>query len=218
MQGHRRLPRLRRIAPAVLALLAAPSLASAQTPAAAGNPALYPAEKVLAAFATACSGVENPAVLRASALAAGWKEISPDPASQVGRLIAAGMGEIAKDPETKILPGLVLTRIVEGRELFLVASGVEIEALRAYGCRIYDFSAPAAISPEELERWAVRKPNDSQSQQGAVRHVWNPGLKPGHMEMEVSFVPQDAPIRREPLFASLSGLIFTATAMEPIEK
>jgi hypothetical protein len=200
---------------ACLAWLAAASPAAAQG-ADAGT--AYPADKVLAAFATACSGVEVPAVMRASVLAAGWTEIVPEPASQVARLIAAGQAEVRKDGEIKILPGIVASRTVAGRGLFLVGSGIELGKLHSYGCRVYDFAATEAVTAEALERWAVRKPNDTQAQAGAVRNVWNPGLKPGHMEMEVSFVARDAPIRREPLFSALSGLAMTATAMESLDQ
>jgi hypothetical protein len=129
-----------------------------------------------------------------------------------------GQAEASKDAEIKLLPGIVARRTVAGRDLFLVGSGIELGKLHSYGCRVYDFAATEALTAEALKRWAVRKPNDAQAQAGAVRNVWNPGLKPGHMEMEVSFVAQDAPIRREPLFSALSGLAMTATAMELIEK
>ncbi|HEX8225910.1 MAG TPA: hypothetical protein VF605_19055 [Allosphingosinicella sp.] len=204
-----------RVLLACFASLAAASPAAAQQ---AGTGTGYPSDKVLAAFATACSGVEDPAVMRASALAAGWTEIVPDPASQLGRLIAMGEAEVRKDAEIKVLRGLFLKRTVAGRSLFLVGSGIELGTLHSYGCRLYDFAAPEPIPAEALESWAVRKPNQTQAQGGVVRHVWNPGLKPGHMEMEVSFVAQDAPIRREPLFSALSGLAMTATAMESLEQ
>jgi hypothetical protein len=204
-----------RILLACLASLAAASPAAAQQAGAAMD---YPSDKVLAAFATACSGAEDPAVMRASALAAGWTEFVPDPASQLARLIAVGEAEVRKDSEVGILPGLVLRRTVAGRGLFLVGSGIELGNLRSYGCRLYDFAAPGPIPAEALESWAVRKPSQTQTQEGVVRHVWNPGLKPGHMEMEVSFVAQDAPVRREPLFSALSGLTMTATAMELLEQ
>lgn len=203
-----------RAAWACLAAVAAASPALAE----ASNAAPYPAEAVLAAFATACSGVEDPAVVRASASAAGWIEIVPDPASQVARLIAVGRAEASKDPETKLLPGILRARTVAGRTLFLVGSGVALGSLRSYGCRLFDFAATDPIPPEALENWAVRKPTHSESVEGVIRHVWNPGMKPGHMEMEVSFVAQDAPIRQEPLFSALSGLTLTATAMELLDK
>ena len=54
----------------------------------AENP--YPAGEVLAAFATACSGVENLAVAKASVIAAGWQAIPADDKGALRQLVDYG--------------------------------------------------------------------------------------------------------------------------------
>ena len=46
---------------------------------------------------------------------------------------------------------------------------------------------------------------------GFSKNVWNPGLKPGHMEMEVSYA---APGALAATGIPLTGLVLTATAVE----
>lgn len=173
----------------------------------------YPAREVLEAFATACSGIENMPVARASVLAAGWQPIPADDTGPLMRLVAYGKKMLAEsEPDMKLIEGGEYRMTVAGRELGLALSGVDLETIRSTGCRVYDFAATAEIPPQELEDWAVRKPNVSQKPaEGLVKQVWNPGLKPGHMEMEVSFA---APGALKTLDIPLSGIIFTATAME----
>lgn len=187
------------------------ALAAVQDAPPAENP--YPAREVLSAFATACSGIENMAVAKASVLAAGWQPVAADDAGQLMKLVAFGKAKLAEsDPDMKLIEGGEYRMTVAGRELGAVLSGVDLENIRSQGCRLYDFTAAAPISAEDLEGWAVRKPNDTQTPQGGIiKHVWNPGLKPGHMEMEVSFVPQGALAAAN---IPISGLVFTATAME----
>lgn len=177
----------------------------------------YPAQKVLAAFATACSGIENMATAKASVMAAGWQPVPADDPGQLMQLVAWGKAKLAEsDPDMKLAQGGEYRMTVAGRELSLALSGVDLETIRSNGCRVYDFAAPAPISPGELEDWAVRKPNNTQTPgEGMVKHIWNPGLKPGHMEMEISYVPKGALAAAN---IPLSGLVFVATAMEFLQK
>lgn len=185
----------------------------------AGAEDSYPARAVLGAFATACSGIEEIPVARASALAAGWQEFEPAADSQIGRIVGNGLALATEDPaagpETEALVGGSFRRQVAGRELFLVISGMRDGDIASYGCRLFDLAAPAPIAADALEDWAVRAPAEQPTGiPGMTRHVWNPGLKPGHMEMAVSFVPQGT-VLPEPLAGiPLSGLVFTATAVE----
>ncbi len=187
------------------------ALAAMQDTPPAENP--YPAREVLSAFATACSGIESMAVAKASVLAAGWQPVPADDTGALMALVAFGKAKLAEsDPDMKLIEGGEYRMTVAGRELGVVLSGVDLEKIRSQGCRVYDFTAVSAISPEDLEGWAARKPNDTQTPQGGIiKHVWNPGLKPGHMEMEISFVSQGALAAAN---IPLSGLVFTATAME----
>lgn len=197
---------------ALVALVALAALQAAEAPELPEAPA-YPAREVLAAFATACSGIENMAVAKATVLAAGWQPVPADDTGPLMKLVAFGKAKLAEsDPDMKLIEGGEYRMTVAGRELGVILSGVDLETLHSYGCRVYDFTATAAISAEDLEGWAVRKPNDTQMPEGGlIKHVWNPGLKPGHMEMEISFVPQGALAAAN---IPLSGLVFTATAME----
>lgn len=194
----------------MIALFALAAMQAADAPAEA--PA-YPAREVLEAFATACSGIENMAVAKASVQAAGWETVPADDPGQLRTLVTYGAKKLAEyDPEAKLTDGGEYRKTVAGRELGLALSGAQIDTIRSYGCRVYDFTAPAAIPVEELESWAVRKPNDTQTPSpGLVKHVWNPGLKPGHMEMEISFVTKGALGTSD---IPLSGLVLVATAME----
>lgn len=198
----------------MIALIALAALQAEPPPA---EPPPYPAREVLEAFATACSGIENMAVAQASVIAAGWQPIPPEDKGELMQLVAYGKAMLAKsDPDMKLIEGGEYRKTVAGRDLGLALSGVDLETIRSQGCRVYDFAATAPISPEDLESWAVRKPNDTQTPaEGLVKQVWNPGLKPGHMEMEVSFA---APGALKTLDIPLSGLIFTATAMEFLKK
>jgi hypothetical protein len=188
------------------------ALAAAQDEAPpAENP--YPAREVLAAFATACSGVENLAVAKASVVAAGWQAIPADDKGALRQLVDYGKAKLAEsDAEAKLLDGGEYRMTVAGRELALALSGVDLGDLQSHGCRVYDFTAPAPISADELESWAVRKPGSSTDPMpGLTKHIWNPGLKPGHMEMEVSYA---APGALAATGIPLTGLVLTATAVE----
>lgn len=191
------------------------ALAAVQDAPPAENP--YPAREVLSAFATACSGIENMAVAKASVLAAGWQPVPADDTGALMKLVAFGKAKLAEsDPDMNLIEGGEYRKTVAGRELGVILSGVDLETIRSHGCRVYDFAATAAIAAEDLEGWAVRKPNDTQRPDGGlIKYIWNPGLKPGHMEMEVSFVPQGALGSAN---IPLSGLVFTATAMEFLKK
>lgn len=195
------------------AILALAAQAAGEEPA---EPEPYPARAVLAAFATACSGIEDVEVARASARAAGWKEFEPDAASAIGRIVSLGAGMMAQAaPAVETIDGGVWRRDVAGRELFLVISGVRDPQVSSHGCRLYDLDAPAPIDAEDLRAWAARDPESAAlGIPGGVKYVWNPGLKPGHMEMEASFVPQGAALPEPLAGIPLSGLVLTASAVE----
>ncbi|WP_373486766.1 hypothetical protein [Blastomonas sp.] len=190
------------------------ALAAAQT-SAPPAPAPYPVREVLTAFATACSGVEHPAVAKASALAAGWRPLPAGDNGQLRKLVAIGKAQVAEgDPNITLLPGEEFSMTVAGRALALALSGIDFGSLRSYGCRMYDFSATAALSADDLEGWAVRKPR-REDDDSLVKFIWEPGMKPGHHQMEISFVPQGALADTD---IPLSGLVFVASAMEFVEQ
>jgi len=172
----------------------------------------YPLEAVLDAFATACSGAENTDVNMASATAAGWERLAADADTPVTRLSRQGREALAvQDPEAEMLEGGEFRRSVAGRTLYLSVSAVRIGEMTARGCRVFDFAAPRAPAAEELERWAVRPPVVGAAPAGAAKFTWNPGLKPGHMEMEVIF----APAGTQPVPGiDVSGLALIASALE----
>ena len=186
--------------------------------ASAFEPDSYPWSEVLNAFATACSGVENAAVNRASVAAAGWEEYQPDADDALGQIVAYGIEaideEALEDDEspTEMLPGSTWRMTVADRPLHLALSGVRIDDISSTGCRIYDFDAPQPPRIDALESWAVRTPTSTESPaEGLIKYIWNPGMKPGHMEMEIAFVAPGAnPIKDVPL----SGLVLTATDLE----
>ncbi|OJW68370.1 MAG: hypothetical protein BGO57_00690 [Sphingomonadales bacterium 63-6] len=180
------------------------------------EPEPYPAREVLAAFATACSGIEAIPVAQASVRAAGWEQVEPAADSAIARIVKVGEDMMARqDPSVDILDGGIWRKNVAGRELFTVISGVQMEGIASSGCRVYDLAAPAALAEEDLRDWAVRDPQDAGSTiPGSARFFWNPGLKPGHIEMEISFVPQGAKLPEPLADIPLSGLIFTASAVE----
>ena len=182
---------MRRLAPLILAA-ALPCAAQAQESG-------YPAGEVLAAFATACSGAENTAVNLASVEAAGWERLPAEADTPISRLVRQGMDALAASvaeegatpPEQ--LGGGEFRRNVAGRTLYLAVSGLMIGDMATRGCRLYDFEAARGLTAEELEQWAARAPNDRQELPGGIsRATFNPGLKPGHMEMEAYFVPPGA--------------------------
>jgi hypothetical protein len=183
-------------------------LAAAPAPA----PAAYPADAVLAAFATACSGAESAAVNRASVEAAGWERLPADADTQVSRLVRQGRAAAGKDGEAVLLEGGEYRKSVAGRTLHLAISGARIGKHAQRGCRLFDFAAPRAPSVAELERWAVRPPVAApMAPAGVVKYTWNPGLKPGHMAMELFFIsPGASPL---PGFET-SGLTLVASVLE----
>jgi len=172
----------------------------------------YPAQKVLDAFATACSGIEDMAVAQASVKAAGWEEYVPSDDDPLGKLIAIGKQIMAVDDELVHVDGGAFHKTVAGRDLHLVLSGATVDTVSSFGCRIYDFAATEPLSIEIAKDWAVRDPTDSSIPfKGATKYVWNPGMKPGHMEMEISFVEQDAEV---PGNFPVRGLVLTAQVLE----
>jgi hypothetical protein len=202
---------MRRLALSIL-IAALPLAAQAQ------EEADYPAREVLSAFATACSGVEDTAVNLASAEAAGWERLAPDADTQVSELSRSGhaallaQAETEGEPAPELIAGGEFRKTLAGRTLYLAVSGVRMDGLTSRGCRLYDFDAPRGLTAEELEQWAVRAPNDRQELPGGMsKATFNPGLKPGHMEMEAFFVP--AGTNPMPGF-NLSGIGLVATAIE----
>lgn len=194
-------------------MLSAAALLAVAAPAAAETPE-YPAREVLAAFATACSTVEEMDVARAAVAAAGWEQIPEDDSTPVGRLVLLGKSMTADmaDDGTKLLSGSSYRKTVAGRQLYLALSGATLDDITSQGCLMYDFDATDAIPRQELEDWAVRTPNDGQSPgEGIEVSTWNPGLKPGHMEMEIAFFPKDSPTAKA---MGISGMSFSATAMK----
>ncbi len=177
----------------------------------------YPADAVLAAFATACSGAEDTAVNMASATAAGWERLADDSDTPVGRLTRAGKDAALKaasagGDKIEMLPGADYRKAVAGRTLYLAVSSVKTGGITARGCRLFDFEAPRAFTAEELKQWSVREPGSAPVLAHAVQKIeYNPGLKPGHMSMEVFFIP--AGVTPLPGF-NLSGLSLVATALE----
>ncbi len=172
----------------------------------------YPAKQVLQSFATACSGIENMAVAQASAAAAGWEGYEASRDSMLGRLLAMGRAEIAKDPKTEYILGGTYQKTVADRSLHLVLTRVVDETVSANGCRIYDFAAKRSLTVAELEGWTVRPPNATEAPAaGLIRHIWNPGLKPGHVEMNISFTAKDSELSGN---IPVTGLMFSAQSLE----
>ncbi|MEM6475306.1 MAG: hypothetical protein AAF687_03990 [Pseudomonadota bacterium] len=201
---------------ALLALvIAAPSLA--QDAAEPAEPAAYPARAVLAAFATACSGVENFAVANASAAAAGWEEYEPAETEALGQLIAVGQ-KMLSEIEDQDVQHVVIAyrREVAGRQLYLAINQTTADDFTSHGCRVYDFDATATMTLETLEEWAVRTPVDDSDPgvPGSVSYIWNPGLKPGHIEMAYQFAPKGALNDTDFSDVPISGHILTAQAIK----
>lgn len=190
-------------------LASAALLAAAAAPA----PAAYPARDVLNAFATACSGAEDTAVNLASAQAAGWERLAPGADTPVSRLVAQGKAALAKlAGEARMLDGAEYRKTVAGRTLYLAVSGVDVGGSTNRGCRLFDFAAPRAPTIDELANWAFREPADaSEPSEGITKYTWSPGLKPGHMEMELFFI---APGRNPLPGFDTSGLTLVASAVE----
>lgn len=180
-------------------------------------PAPYPAREVLAAFATACSGAENGAVNLASASAAGWERLPADADTPVSRLARAGAAAVASEAEDgedapQLLEGAEYRQVVAGRTLYLAVSGVRTGKIAVRGCRLFDFAATAPLSADDLHDWSVREPTATQDLPDGVRKItYNPGLKAGHMAMEIYFVPPGA--QPVPGF-ELGGLTLVASALE----
>jgi hypothetical protein len=180
--------------------------------AAAGAAPSYPADEVLAAFATACATAEDFAVAKAGIAAAGWTPVAEDASNPLGKLVMLGKTAVSAMADVTPLEGGSYGKMVAGRQLYLALSGATTSGITVKGCRVYDFAAPAAIPPQDLESWAVRAPNDvKEPGQGVMMVTWNPGLKPGHSEMQVGFVPADSPIGKA---LGVTGLNFATSAMD----
>lgn len=178
----------------------------------------YPLDDVLAAFATACSTVEDPAVNRASIEAGGWEAYEPAEDSMIGRLIEIGRETIANEElaegeaPTQMLDGATYRREIAGRNLHIVLSGVRIEEIRTTGCRLYDLDVTTEPDLEAVAQWARRAPDNTERPgAGMVLLNWNGGMKPGHFDMQLQFVRPGADF---PLDIPFSGLVLTASDME----
>ena len=185
--------------------------------AAAAQPALaageYPVREVLAAFATACSAVDDTAANAAGALAVGWERLPPDSDELVSRVARQGRRALEDDNSgVTTIPGSEYRKQVGGRTLYLAISGALLDGATARGCRVYDFTAPRAPTVEELEDWAGRPPEDPQTHRGAINYTWQPGLKPSHSDMQAIYVtPGSRPV---PGFDIGGGLALIASALE----
>lgn len=182
----------------------------------------YPALQVLEAFATACSGIEIVAVAEASVAAAGWERFQPAPESAIARIVKTGhdvLADLDESGSMETIDGGIWRKQVAERELFIVLSGVKDSGIGSYGCRLYDLAASRALTREELQDWAVREPQSVPTGlPGAYKYIWNPGLKPGHMEMEASFVPQGTVLPAPLAGVPLSGIVLTASALEFLDQ
>lgn len=190
--------------------IAATSNSMAIAAAAQETAAPYPAQKILSAFATACSNIESLSVTKATAIAAGWEEKDPDPGSTIGQLVAYGKAEMGEDNGIEMLDGATYHQKIAGRDLWLVVSGVKMDSITSHGCRLYDTNATSPIAEDTLKNWAVRQPTKDEPMEGLQIYSWAPGLKPGHQEMQVQFVK---PGTQLPLPVTLSGLVFTASVI-----
>lgn len=189
---------------AFLPLLAAAAAQPEQPP--------YPAEAVLAAFATACSTAEDFAVARAGLLAGGWTLVPEDDSNPMGKLMKFGRTMAAAMENNKELPdGGSFSKQVEGRTLYVALSGVETRGIISQACRLYDFAATKPLSAETLKDWAVREPGETKEPaEGIIENTWTPGLKPGHMEMKILYIPQDSKIGTS---LGVTGLSMGASVM-----
>ena len=182
----------------------------------------YPMEPVLGAFATACSGIEIVSVAQASVSAAGWERFEPAADSAIGQIVSSGtrlLAEMDPDDQPEVIDGGIWRQQIAGRELFIVISGVKDSGVGSYGCRLYDLAAPRAPTAEQLQDWAVREPQQVFTGiPGAYKFTWNPGLKPGHMEMEASFVQQGTVLPAPLTGIPLSGIVLTASALEFLDQ
>lgn len=170
----------------IYALLASLALGSAP----------YPAEQVLAAFGETCRDLEDLATTEATARAAGWTSITPEPTSPIGQLVALGVSEGRKLAEAEggsIGPMRVLRRDVAGEELIAVLSGASRDGTTVNGCRVFDVGETRQITATQAERWTGRPP--TQATEDAVVSIasWEPGYAPGHDRFELYFVPADSP-------------------------
>ena len=181
--------------------------------AAASEPAPYPAEAVLAAFGTACATAEDFAVARAGLLAGGWVLVPEDDSNPLGKLTQFGRQATSKMEGVKELPGSgSFSRKLAGRTLYVSLSGVNLEGIISKGCRLYDFDATTAFAAEQLRDWAVREPNETKEPgEGLIETTWNPGLKPGHMEMKILFVPQGSATGKA---LGVTGLSLSTSVMD----
>ena len=192
-------------------------VAAACVPAAAQDDG-YPVTEVLEAFGTACSGAENTLVNLASAEAAGWERLPEGADTPISNLSRQGKAALLAqaaaegEPAPEMIAGGEFRKDVAGRTLYLVVSGIRMDDIASRGCRLYDFDAPRGFSAEELEGWAVRAPNDrEESPDGITKTTFNPGLKPGHMEMQAYFIPPGA----DPVAGiTLTGIGLVATAID----
>ncbi|MCX7864603.1 MAG: hypothetical protein N2423_06175 [Novosphingobium sp.] len=175
----------------------------------------YPAREIPSALATACSRIEKLEGAGACPLAAGWDVIAPEPQSVFGPIVAFGFGSVAASGNAALRPVTTLCREVRGREVLPAQSGVSEDRFSAHACQLHEVATSVPPGEQKLSRWTARKPETLASGlPGGVGHVRNPGLKPGPMQMEASFVPPGA--RLPPPLESLAlfGIVFSATAIE----
>lgn len=217
MQGDRSEPGLIVISALTIGFFA---LAAAQQGAQpAGSP--YPVREVLDAFSSACADIGDMAKARSRVLAAGWAPIPADDKSQLAQIVSTYKRRVDAEGDLKPLDGGEYRKTVAGRELSLALSGVEYPLLaRTSFCRLYDFGANAPVPVKMLERWAGRKPGESELQEdGFTKYEWETGLRPGTANvrtgMIISFVPPAAREQRNMLF---SGLVFQAQESEVLEQ
>jgi hypothetical protein len=102
-------------------------------------------------------------------------------------------------------------RTLAGKTLFLVISRWEGErGMWGNGCRVYDFTASAALDRDLLAQWMGRAPTGDKSfGQAGSNVLWEPGWRNG-LTVSVNHVPVGSPFRER---YGLSGNVLVAQAL-----
>ena len=215
---------MRRNAPADIARIgvAAAALVGAMTAGAHAAPQYDIA--FVSEFAEACvPGRLGYDTTQASAVAAGWSEVTADAHPELADLMAASLREAA-DPELQAsFEYTAYQKAIDGRPHFLVvslSSAVLDDPADPWvnvGCYLYDFDAKGPIDPAPVTALTGNPIAHSVEEQGVATYVWGPPcLMPRTGDTYLTYVAETGSDLVETSFTGLA-LKFSTSVPDPGE-
>jgi hypothetical protein len=197
----------------VIALLALGLVAGS----AGATPPAYPAAAVIDAFKGLCGNPASIDVIRAAAHDNGWTEFTPEPTSNLGKILTNGKAMASQlthgDATTQnmqLSSVAAFRKTVAGRDIEATTDAATLstsgKTVTATGCQIYDFAAPAMPDYTALAAWAGRAPDKKVDTGQIALSSWDNGLARPISKLMITYTPRTSPLA-DPARMMLLGLV-----------